>query len=176
MFVDLSNNGLQLVGGKACLKNLTTVQANGICFIILNNKKMSVNKQRTGTREGKCFPGVSQGSLWVSYPLQRDHREQPVTQRKPPAFSRLLKPPTFSKLLKHPQCPATGICCPLTEMAFMQSRYVAFCRQFSATVSCCMRSFRLLHLFSSAEDIVHHLMLGLEEAAKHRAVERTRNK
>lgn len=85
--------------------------------------------------------------------------------------------PTFSRcnrLLKHLHS-AQHRCCPLTEMAFMQSRYVAFCRQLNAVFSCCMWSLRLLHLFSSAEDIVHHLMLALGEAAKHRAVERTRS-
>lgn len=72
--------------------------------------------------------------------------------------------------------PSTYICRPLTEMAFMQSRYVDFCRQVNATPSCCMRSLRLLHLFSSAMDIVHHLTLALGGAAKHRAVERIRNR
>lgn len=66
--------------------------------------------------------------------------------------------------------PGTAVCCPLTEMALMQSRYVAFCTQLNVTLSCCVWSFRLLHFFSSAEDIVHHLTVVLGGAAKHRAV------
>lgn len=81
----------------------------------------------------------------------------------------------FSRLLKHLQ--SRDICCPLTEMALMQSRYDAFCRQLNAILSGCMSSLRVLHLFSSGEDIVHHLTFVLDGgAAKHRAVERTRNK
>lgn len=68
--VDLSSNGLQLIGGKACLENLTTVQANGICFVILKSKRFqSINKTR-----GKHFPAASPGSLWVSPSPQQDHR------------------------------------------------------------------------------------------------------
>lgn len=53
VFVDLSSDGLQLVGSKACLKDLTSIQANGICFIILNNKEISsINKEQE-----KRFPG-----------------------------------------------------------------------------------------------------------------------
>lgn len=52
VFVDLGSDRLQLVGSKACLKNMTSIQANGICFAILNNKEISsVNKE-----QGKCFP------------------------------------------------------------------------------------------------------------------------
>lgn len=53
VFIDLRSDGLQLVGSKACLKDLTSIQANGICFIILNNKDISsINKEQK-----KCFPG-----------------------------------------------------------------------------------------------------------------------
>lgn len=52
VFIDLSSDGLQLVGSEACLKNLTSIQANGICFAILNNKEISsVNEE-----QGKHFP------------------------------------------------------------------------------------------------------------------------
>lgn len=52
VFIDLSSDGLQLVGSEACLKHLTSIQANGICFAILNNKEISsINKE-----QGKPFP------------------------------------------------------------------------------------------------------------------------
>lgn len=69
-----------------------------------------------------------------------------------------------------PPGPCSGLGSPLTAMALMQSRYVAFCTQVNAILSCCVRSLRLLHFFSSGEDMVHHLMTDLGGAAKHTAV------